>query len=439
MLEVKEPGPGLSAASDAPAAAAPRRRRPLLVALGIAGVVLLVAASVAAVTWKPAGGHRTDRVTMAEPAPPIAVQPDSLPPVPTTVVAAEPAAVPPAQGPKAAGPQPTVAPRQSHPAPACTLATGYPLTIPEAMTTGPDGAEWFTQPGVARIGRLTTAGAYSSFPVTDMPGDKNGIAAGADGALWFSQTYRIGRMTTSGDVRSYDLPITGKPGRMVAGPDGAVWFVETNRAAIGRITTKGDVTEVKLPGTQPAGGIVAGPDGALWVARGDIFRVSTAGDVKEYAVAQFSQDNVQPEAASGGIVAAKDGAIWFITQYALHRMTVDGHDMIESGSPSSTSDQSRAHQTDLVADRGGDFWISTIATGGSSGTVQRVSGQSPKDSQPAKGYPGDAPIAVATGPLGAAWIGTSPSTAKGAPYGPSTVLRLTTDGTTVVKALPCPS
>ena len=439
MLDVREAAERTPVARPGPSQGEPpRRRRPLLVAVGVAGVVLLVAASVAAVTWKPSGRHSTDRVTMAGPAPTIAIPPAAPPPVPTTIVAAVPASVPPAQTPKAAAPQPAVVPRQPGPAPACTLATGYPLTIPEAMTTGPDGALWFTQPGVARIGRLTAAGAYSAFPVADVPGDKNGIAAGADGALWFSQTDRIGRITTSGDVRSYDLPGTAKPGRIVAGPDSALWFIETNRGAIGRITTKGDVSEVGLPGTRPAGDIVAGPDGALWVARGDIFRISTSGDVKEYAIAQFSQDGAKPETASGGIVAAKDGAIWFITQFALHRMTVDGHDSIVSGGPAA-GNETRPPQTDLATDRSGsEFWITTIATGGSSGSVQRVSAQYP-NGQPAKGYPGDAPIAIAIGPDGATWVGTSPSTTKGPPYGPSAVLRLTPDGTTVVKALPCPT
>jgi len=436
MLQVREQRPDLSAAPGAAPTEPPRRRRPLLLALGIAGVVLLVAGSVAAVTWKPADGHGTDRVTTAGPTPTIAALPGPSAPVPTTIVAAEPAALSPAAAPKVAGPPPPAVPRQSHPVPACTLATGYPLTIPEAMTAAPDGL-WFTQPGVARIGRLTATAAYTSFPVSDVPGDQNGIAAGSDGALWFSQTSRIARITTSGDVRTFPLPNGIRPGRIVAGPDSALWFLETNRPAIGRITTSGNVSEVALPGDQPAKGIVAGPDGALWVARGDIFRVTTSGGVKEYAVAQFSQDNVQPEVASGGIVAGKDGAIWFITKYALHRMTVDGHDAGAYGEPD--AGQPKAPQADLAVDVNGDFWISTIAPGGSGGTVERVSGQSPQDRQPAKGYPGDAPIAMRAGPDGVMRVGTSPSTAKGAPYGPSTILRLTADGTVVVKALPCPT
>jgi virginiamycin B lyase len=402
-------------------------------------VVLLVAASVAAITWKPSAQHTsTDRVTASGPTPVIAT--DQAPPaeVPTTVVAGGQSAAPLAQvAGKPVVPQPPGVPQQHRASPACTLSTGYPVTIPEAMTTGPDGALWFTQPGIGRIGRLSIAGLYSSFPVSGVPGDQNGIAAWFDGALWFSETNAIGRITTSGDVKTYPLPNGTRPGRIAIGPDGSLWFVEINRGFVGRVTTTGDFNEIALPGGQPAKGIVAGPDGAVWVTRGDLFRLTPGGEASEYPLAQFSQDNVQPEVATGGIVAGRDGAIWFITKYALHRMTLDGHDAIASGGPDAKS--SYPPQTDLAVDGNGDFWISTIAGGGSQGIVQRAPGLSPQNVQPAKGYPGDVPAAITTGPDSAAWVGTSPSTTKGAPYGPSTIVRLNKNGTTVVTALPCPS
>jgi virginiamycin B lyase len=443
MLQVRERTRRPSAAPDAPDAPQsqpPRRRRQVLVALGVAGVVLLIAASVAAIAWKPTGSHNTDRVTASGPAPEVVTESGQPAAVPTTVVAAGgPSAAPAVISTKPAVPLPAAPPQPTHhTVQACTLSTGYPLTIPEAMTTGPDGALWFTQPGVGRIGRLSIAGAYSSFAVSGVPGDQNGIAAGTDGALWFSETNRLGRITTSGDVKTYPLPNAIRPGRIVTGPDGALWFLETNRPAVGRVTVGGDFSEITLPGDQPAKGIVAGPDNAVWVTRGSVFRLTPAGEATEYHVAQFSQDNVKPEAASGGIVVGRDGAIWFITKYALHRMTVDGHDTIEAGGPDVIPASSNPPQTDLAVDGNGDFWISTIASGGSQGTVQRAPGQSPQNVQPAKGYPGDVPTAVATGPDSSAWVGTSPSTAKGTPYGPSTILRLTKNGTTVVKALPCP-
>src|ERR1700730_6073061 len=68
------------------------------------------------------------------------------------------------------------------------------------------------------------------------------IAAGPDGALWFTETFasRIGRITTSGVVSEFPLPTSGSgPADIAAGPDGALWFTEEGVHKIGRITTSG--------------------------------------------------------------------------------------------------------------------------------------------------------------------------------------------------------
>ena len=58
----------------------------------------------------------------------------------------------------------------------------------------------------------------------------------------------IGRITTAGVA----LPNTRSHGRQLtqgiaAGPDGALWFTESNGNKIGRITTAGVVTEYPIP------------------------------------------------------------------------------------------------------------------------------------------------------------------------------------------------
>jgi virginiamycin B lyase len=70
------------------------------------------------------------------------------------------------------------------------------------MAAGPDGALWFTvfPPGPVTIGRITTDGLVSYFPIfsgTRSLGIPFGITAGPDGALWFtdSGTNSIGRIT----------------------------------------------------------------------------------------------------------------------------------------------------------------------------------------------------------------------------------------------------
>ena len=164
------------------------------------------------------------------------------------------------------------------------------------ITAGPDGNLWFTQYyGYNGILRMTTAGVFTAYPIsTTVNIGSYGITAGPDGALWFADsggTYvgsppgKIGRITTSGTITEYPLPQAGDlPYAIAAGPDGALWFTDY-LGQIGRITTSGTVTsEVPTP-TNTAGGylgfgpdsIAAGPDGAMWFieVEGKIGRIPT--------------------------------------------------------------------------------------------------------------------------------------------------------------------
>jgi hypothetical protein len=58
---------------------------------------------------------------------------------------------------------------------------------PTGITTGPDGALWFTE-RAGKIGRITTAGVITEFPVPTASSSPNGITAGPDGGLWFTET-----------------------------------------------------------------------------------------------------------------------------------------------------------------------------------------------------------------------------------------------------------
>ena len=70
---------------------------------------------------------------------------------------------------------------------------------PGAITAGPDGALWFTgnigSNGVnGLIGRITTAGAITEFPIPSGSTAMD-ITAGPDGALWFTEL--IARLAAS--------------------------------------------------------------------------------------------------------------------------------------------------------------------------------------------------------------------------------------------------
>jgi len=72
-------------------------------------------------------------------------------------------------------------------------------------------------------------------------------------------------VTTSGAVTEYATPTANvNPVYIAAGPDGALWFTEFNNGKIGRLTTSGAITEYPVPSGGSTWGITAGPDAALW-------------------------------------------------------------------------------------------------------------------------------------------------------------------------------
>jgi streptogramin lyase len=87
-----------------------------------------------------------------------------------------------------------------------------------------------------------------SLPNPDfLPGD---ITGGPDGTLWFTafgtepQTGKIGRITPTGVVSEFSLPLNSFSNSITAGPDGNICFKEPDK--IGRITPTGTISEFPL-------------------------------------------------------------------------------------------------------------------------------------------------------------------------------------------------
>ena len=230
------------------------------------------------------------------------------------------------------------------------------------ITAGPDGALWFTenmsqqlrcppdpdepppdggpiriaseepirrpigQPGGCEtvlaghdgIGRITIDGEITEFAIR---GPEDGtrpiaaIAAGPDGALWFSEAGAIGRITTAGVVTEFPVEGLERPAGITAGPDGAIWFIKAPNS-IGRLDPRtGTVTEFAVPGEpfmangsgEMSDQITVGPDGALWFthfAEQTIGRITTDGRVTEYPAGAPATD----------LTTGPDGNIWFSTR-----------------------------------------------------------------------------------------------------------------------------
>lgn len=149
------------------------------------------------------------------------------------------------------------------------------------IAVGPDGAFWIAcvayPYGTDSILRMTTGGSFTDYPIPTQNAHPFGIAAGPDGAMWFTEIFadKIGRIDTYGNFTEYQLTAGSQPWGIAAGPDGNLWFAENGRDTIGQITTGGTITEWKVPndcngsrGCNPIR-ITAGSDGAMWFTDGN--------------------------------------------------------------------------------------------------------------------------------------------------------------------------
>jgi streptogramin lyase len=187
---------------------------------------------------------------------------------------------------------------------------------------------WFTEATGNKIGRITTAGAVTEYPIPTAASQPNGIVTGSDGNLWFTETSanKIGRLVPStGAITEFTIPTANsQPMGITLGPDGDVFFAEYNANKIGRITPAGAIAEFSTlfapppadhplyvtPGRQSdASGL-----GAIWYSAegsGRIGYLSPDGALAGETSAATPTDYSNGVAATG-ITAGADGNMWWI-------------------------------------------------------------------------------------------------------------------------------
>src|SRR5215475_724567 len=140
----------------------------------------------------------------------------------------------------------------------------YPIPSggsPYHIVTGPDGNIWFTIRNRARIGRITTEGVITEFPLLSPLSSAHEIITGPDGNLWFTEEasrgeYRICRITPGGVITEFPLPNTGSfPFSLINGNNGALYYHSINKLV--RFALNGTITEYPIPNSTRLGGIYA--------------------------------------------------------------------------------------------------------------------------------------------------------------------------------------
>jgi virginiamycin B lyase len=214
-----------------------------------------------------------------------------------------------------------------------------PGPAPGGITAGPnsDGAMWFIEVRGNNIGRITTSGTLTNeFAIPSGGAVAHRITLGPDNNLWFAEagTDKIGRITTSPDhtITEFAVPTAGgAPFDIVAGPDGNLWFTEIHSNKVGRINpSTGAVTEFTV-GNHPSM-ITVGPDGALWFSESDVEQASNPNKIGRITTSgQFSEFSLpgtggSPQALPQGLTAGSDGALWVVETgiNKIARIATDG-------------------------------------------------------------------------------------------------------------------
>lgn len=189
--------------------------------------------------------------------------------------------------------------------PTITSYSGRNLDSPRDIAAGADGAMWFTNGGGNRIGRVSMTGVITTYTSSSVNGPWD-IARGADGNMWFTNAggNTIGRITPAGVITSFRSATIQFPTDITAGPDGALWFINYAAGTIGRITVDGVVSAFAGASFEQA--IATGPDGAVWFGIADgVARITSSGVVTAFHNPAISTPNA--------IAAGADGGIWFQT------------------------------------------------------------------------------------------------------------------------------
>jgi streptogramin lyase len=270
-----------------------------------------------------------------------------------------------------------------------------------AIVEGPDGNIWFLDENAHQLVRMSMGGSIKEFDVeAELPGNAVSMAVGADGKFYITdESTSITRVSTGG--KAVEIPIPSGDSTAIdgiaAGPDGNVWFTEFDHIA--KVTPGGVITEFAYTsgGTNQYGGVTAGSDGNVWFAQSSqnqIGRINpTTGAIKMFTI----PGSCTPAA----VVLAKDNNVWFFcltTAPTLGKITPSGK--ITTFPIGGTFS---ANETEQFCERGpdGEPWCAS----GNDGVIFRVntSAHTVTTFTPPLS-PGARPDAVAPGPDGNVWM-----------------------------------
>jgi sugar lactone lactonase YvrE len=175
-----------------------------------------------------------------------------------------------------------------------------------------------------------------------VPADLGSIVAGPDDRLWFATGLGAGSITTTGEVATFPLPEPASPAGIAAGADGTLWITETALPRIDRINPTGELDALALPDDADGVSVAAAPDGTmyftqstghtLWRADGDALEridLQLVDRVKRSARAKPL--TVSENGGAPGIATGPAGTLWIAASFARKGGVKGGIAVVNAG------------------------------------------------------------------------------------------------------------
>jgi virginiamycin B lyase len=195
-----------------------------------------------------------------------------------------------------------------------------------ALTLGPDGNMWFTEPTAGRIDFEAPSGGTPGILVLPNPNSRPTGLAKIGNSIWTTLE------ATGGLLVTYPATATGsettvpgaRPTAIALGDDGALWMIDATAPTLLRKPPEGRSITFPIPsfakGAEPSD-IVAGPEGNLWISQSDGPYVSRI----EPEISRYTRFELP---LKGGYSLISNGPrhdIWFAGGGLIGSITSNGH------------------------------------------------------------------------------------------------------------------
>jgi virginiamycin B lyase len=133
-----------------------------------------------------------------------------------------------------------------------------PRANPHDPAVGTDGALWFTEQFVNKLGRLDPAtGMIREYPLKTNKSGPHGLVADREGNIWYTGNYAglIGKLNPrTGEVTEYKMPDpkASDPHTPVFDQQGVLWFTVQGGNFVGRLDPRTGKIDLKLVATRDA-------------------------------------------------------------------------------------------------------------------------------------------------------------------------------------------